>query len=164
MNKEYFPFDKYKDKMYSNGVAMSASLFEETNVTSIKPLFKLSEWHKVYIEMSDPTEYTTAMVLCGNWEFWNKLKESVSIGPYMKAWKDELEVKLRSEGIIALVKQAKDGNASAARYLADAEFFGTKREKRTKAEKAALSASIEDKVKKDMERLGLSVVNGNKGG
>lgn len=157
-------FEKHRHLLFEGGRAKSAALFEETCVDkSVVPLFKLSEWHDTYMSMADPTEYSTAMALIGNWEFWNKLKESASVGPYMKAWKEELEIMLRSKGMIALMQQAEKGNAQAARYLADGEYFIAKKGRKSKAEREAeehLNKAVSERVRFDMERLGLKVVGG----
>ena len=155
--------DLFIDKL---GRRLTLSLFVETARCDVlvKPVFKLSEWKKTYMEIADPTEYRTALELVGDWEHWMLLRNNKTLAEtYFNKWAAELEIKLRSEGICAMVDGAKNKNAVASKWLADGEF--TQRDKRTKKgkeEEKKMEKGLSEKVKEDMERLGISVVGGSK--
>lgn len=155
-----YDYAKNKSKLIdSRGVRLTVGLFEELNDGSsgVKPVFKLSDWRKKYVELADPTGYQAAMELLGDWEHWLLIIKSPSFAPHLAQWNVELEIKLRSEGIKQLLKQCKlPTGISAAKWLAEAGFI--ERDKRTKKGKQEEEAAARDSkanVAADAKRLGL---------
>lgn len=113
-------------------------------------------------------EYEFAMDVFGSWQHWEHLCETTSVGTYIKVWREELTTKLKAEALKNLISASKENSTSginASRYLADEGYIPKKVGRVTKEEKikqAKLAAGVRDTLAEDMERLGISVINGNK--
>lgn len=155
------------------GAYRTQSLFIETNKSKLEPLLTLKEidWEykgklypslkRIYMELSDPTEYAVAMEVFGSWPMWVKLTENKLIGKYIQEWREELEIKLRSEGIKALAETARTEGSkgtTAAKYLAEKGWVKRKAGAPSKEEverERKVAAGINDEVADDLARLGL---------
>jgi hypothetical protein len=154
---KHYDYEANKAKLFdSTGRALTTGLFDG--------VFDKEEWHRLYVEAADPTEYDAAMVLIGNWEHWQVLRKSKTLAELFDKWRMEVEVKLRSEAIKSMVRHSKQMNgAAAAKWLAEAGFVERdKRTKKGKEEEKQIGASVSSQVQEDAERLGLKVVNGGK--
>jgi|TARA_R110000824_G_scaffold94543_2_gene228001 hypothetical protein len=154
------------------------SLFREFYLNEIEPLWSLQDTDpqnelpslkKLYIEISDPTEYEFAMQAFGSWKHWLKIKNSKAIKVFIEDWPLELEVKLRSEGIKGVIKEAESGKAkfNAAKFLANADWRSTtsKRGRPSKEEverERKIAAKLDSEFSQDAERIGLHVIKGDK--
>lgn len=156
----YPPFDYEKFKpvlLDSTGRRLTVGLFEELSDGdgSTKPVFKLADWRKVYVDIADPTDYEAAMVLIGNWEHWLALVENKRFYAELVKWRQEVDVKLKSAAIKNLVKQSKsDKGTAAAKWLAE-HGYADKAKKTKKQEDADPDNS---RVGSDAKRLGLAIV------
>jgi len=168
-----------KDKMNR---FRTTSLFREFYMNSegseLEPLWslqdddpqgKLPSLKRLYMEIGDPTEYEFAMEAFGSWQQWLKIKASKAMQKWVQYWPDELEIKLRSEGIKAVSHEAKEGKNpfAAAKFLAKGEWKSTpsKRGRPSKEEverELKIAAQVDAEVGEDAERLGLRVLNGSK--
>ena len=115
-------------------------------------------FHQTYLDIADPTEYSQACLMFGGWAHWQKILQSSRLMPYIQAARDELEIKLRSEGIRKMVALAKGDKASenAAKWLADKgwEPKGMGRPTKEKiAREAKKMQRIQSEVMEDAERL-----------
>lgn len=112
-------------------------------------------------------EYEFAMDVFGSWQHWNVLCLS-TLRDMIQEWRDELAIKLKSEAIRNMIVASKEASAvgvNAAKYLADEGYMPKKVGRVTKEEKLReikLAAGIRDTLAEDMDRLGLSIVQGNK--
>jgi len=89
---------------------------------------------RMYLEYSDPTEYEFATAVLGSWDHWTELCDTAWFSPYVSKWRDELEVKVRSQAIKALQEHGKT-KEGAAKYLAEAGWKPKRKAGRpTKAE------------------------------
>lgn len=154
-----YDYEANKSKLIdSRGVRLTAGLFEELNDSGVTPVFKLSDWRKVYVDIADPTGYQAAMALIGDWEHWQLIAKSPAFAPHLEAWNREVEVKLRSDGLKQLIKQSKGPTGTAAaRYLAEAGYArgdGRKKKKDSEEVDKAVRASVAE----DAKRLGLTRV------
>lgn len=70
--------------------------------------------YRLYLEMSDPLEYDFANTYLGGWEHWQQLTHATWFDPYITRWREELELKIRSEALIRLREDAKSSSRSAA--------------------------------------------------
>lgn len=139
------------------------SLFEEFKRTNYKPLWSLrKDWYATYMECADPTEYSTAMALIGDWEHYNLIRNHPKIKAIMDKWAKEVEVKLRSQSIMKMVKHASAPNGTtAAKWLAEGAFMQRiLKNKEDKAAEQEVRDEIAERVAGDMARLGLTVVAG----
>ena len=74
------------------------------------------------MELADPTEYAVAMEVFGSWKQWEKIINNNTLLVHIEEWRVELEIKLKSEAILALAKTAKNEGSkgtAAAKYLAE---------------------------------------------
>jgi hypothetical protein len=84
------------------------------------------------MEIADPTEYKVAMALTGDWLHWEQICASWTIKPIIEQWREELQVKIKSEAVEALVKQSKsDKGTAAAKWLAENGYNPNKKKKKT---------------------------------
>jgi hypothetical protein len=157
----------------STGRLRTASLFVETIQkdqlkAGFKPLYTLKgkkgyeDLHDVYMQESDPTEYQFALRAFGSWSHFKKMESLEWFRKHLMVWRDELEVKLRSEGIKELSKAAKEGTRgiSAAKYLAE-RGWEKKRGRPSKEEverERSIRAQMEEELADDAARL--TLVNG----
>jgi hypothetical protein len=88
----------------------------------------------------------------------------------VEGWRKELDLKLESEGIAEIRKQAKQGNTAAAKFLAKKEYKDEVNVLKNKVgrPKKEVEVAVEvveshaAKIEEDMARLGLKVVAGGK--
>lgn len=145
-----------------SGKRVVLQLFKEFARPDVKfkPVYTLQEWKDVFLDCRDPSEYSVAMALLGDWEHWTEVRNHALIKPHVDKWQAELEVKLRSEAIQQMKQHAKQpGGTAAAKWLADKGYAqeGTKkavgRPKKEEVEVAPSTARIAG----DIARLGIVV-------
>lgn len=129
------------------------------------PLFTLKgkpgyeDLHSIYIQESDPTEYKFALRAFGSWEHFKKLSQIEWFKAYLHVWREEVEVKLRSEGIRALAKTAlTEGSRgiSAAKFLAEKGWEPKKRGRPSREEvekERRMQADLQNELAGDAARL-----------
>ena len=74
---------------------------------------------RLYLDCADPTEYEFALKHLIGWKHWLRISENKVIKKHIEEWREELEVKLRSEGVRNAIEHAKGGTFQAAKWLAD---------------------------------------------
>lgn len=122
-----------------------------------------------YLEISDPTEYSTAIALLGpqGWRHWQLLIQCKWFQPHLARWRTELKTKFESDRFremqdVATNSRGSPAGVAATKWLADrysAKGTAPKRGRPSDAEKAALlrEESDEDRlVAEEAERLGLT--------
>lgn len=75
--------------------------------------------YKIYMEHE--TEYEAAIALLGSWQHWKKLSKVAWFQAYKQAWDEEREIRQKAVARNTLLKQAKEGNVTAAKALIDGE-------------------------------------------
>jgi hypothetical protein len=90
---------------------------------------------KLYMELGDPIEYEFATTYLYDWNHWKRLCTNAIIMRHIEQWRDELELKLMSEGVRMMLDQAED-NQQAAKWLAERGWSkrGAGRPKKEEAE------------------------------
>ena len=73
---------------------------------------------KLYLEESDPTEYQFYTKWLGGKEHWEACQEGLVFNNMIKKWREELEIKLRSEAVVGLGEMAKAGMYAANLFFA----------------------------------------------
>ena len=135
----------------STGRRMTVGLFKELSDNPAAP-FSIDDWHKEYVRLSDPTDYTAAMALIGQWEHWTMLLDCKPFMEHLTKWREEVSVKLRSEAIAELKKQSKtDKGTAAAKWLAEQSVTKTK----GRVLKNAEDNKAAERVANDAKRLQL---------
>lgn len=156
---------KLKDKM---GRPLTQSLFLENGYKTQFAVYTLKEEdyeyegklypsiHRLYIECADPTEYEFANKYFLGWSHWLRIVENNLMKKHIRAWREELEVKLRYEGVKMVHELAKAGHAQSARWLADRGWdkraAGRPSNEEVEREKK-IAAGIEDEFTADIIRL-----------
>ena len=144
------------------------SLFKEFYIKGkYSPVFTLKEFddgelpsmRSLFLEYNDPTGYQFALDVLGSYEHWLKLCALKWFkADYLNKWLDELEVKLKSEGLRKINTVAAGDSAqafNASRYLAE-KGWEPKKGRPTKADikrAATIGAEVESRVNSDLERL-----------
>ncbi len=162
-----------KDKM---GRFRTQSLFIEMRNPKYPSPFTLKDVdHKgatsmrlKYLEISDPTEYSTAIALLGpqGWRHWQVLTQCLWFKPHLERWRTELKTKFESDRFqemrdVALNSKGSPAGVAATKWLADRysnKGTSLKRGRPSTDEKARLlrEESDEDKLlQEEAERLGL---------
>lgn len=159
-----YDYEANKDKLHSsNGQKLTTSLFEELarDDVAAKPVFKLSDWRKKYVDIADPSDYQAALELIGDWDHWQLLLKSPPFAGEVAKWRLEVEAKVRSEAIRQLMKQSRlPTGTAAAKWLAEAGFVKErdKRKKNDKQDDEGAAREARSRVSDDAKRLGLAVV------
>jgi hypothetical protein len=155
------------------GSYRTQSLFLEINNSSLSPIMTLKEldWEykgkllpslkKIYLELEDPTEYEVAMHVLGSWNHWNRLLDNKLIRTEIIKWREELEIKLRSKALRAMIDTASFEGAkgtTAAKYLAEKGWIkrpaGRPSEEETKGQ-LKQDKELKELLKEDAKRVGL---------
>jgi len=155
------------------GAYRTQSLFFETNKSKLTPILTLKRYdleykgviltslHRVYMELADPTEYAVAMEVFGSWKQWEKIINNKLLLSIIQEWRDELEVKLKSDAIRALAKTAiNEGSkgTAAAKYLAERGWEKRKAGAPTKAEvkrEMKVATQVSDEVTDMLKNMDL---------
>lgn len=119
----------------------------------------------LYLECADPTEYSFAEKYFYSWAHWQKVRASSKIRNYVQAWQDELEIKLKSQGVLNMIAtaggkgSAKDAVA-ASKWLSDKGWdkrrAGTPSNAEVTREKK-IYAGVVAETEEDFERMGLKI-------
>jgi len=130
--------------------------FEGRTIYSLKQL---------YLEIADPTEYEVAMACFCGWKHWQRVRNNKMIAKHVDEWHDELEVKLRSQGLLGVIRSAQGEGSTglaAAKYLSEKGWEPrAKRGRPSKDEvdrERRIAAGMESDVNSDLARIGLEVV------
>jgi hypothetical protein len=100
---------------------------------------------KLYIEHSDPIEYDFATTHLASWGHWQRLDNNKTVSLAIEEWRNELKLKLMSEGVNMLIHIATEKDSyQAAKWLADRGWDTRERGRPSKDE-------IEGEIKKAAE-------------
>lgn len=77
-----------------------------------------------YLDIADPTEYSTAIALLGSWKHWEALTSCAWFADHIDSWRDELAKKFESDRFLEMrdVATAQKGTSqgvAATKWLAD---------------------------------------------
>lgn len=112
---------------------------------------------RLYLEMADPTEYEFANTYLLGWRHWKRLCENKAIRRYIDEWREELELKLRAQGVKEIIKHAQDEKGfQAAKWLADRGWSTRAAGRPSKEEierERKFQSRIQDDFKADVVRL-----------
>lgn len=116
-----------------NGVYRLKEMFYETALNKDNVIYTLKQHdhegfpslYRLYLEAADPTKYKFAVDNLGGWTHWKQLTNCSWFQEYLTAWRDELEIKLRSEQLARILITA--GNSTkdsfaAQKYVTNKEW------------------------------------------
>lgn len=150
---------KLLDKM---GRPLTQSLFLEHNYSEYAA-FTLNDEDKMYkgtlypslkrlyLDIADPTEYQFAKKYLLGWRHWKRLNENKTLCVYFDEWREELEVMLRSEGLLAISEMA--DNFQAQKYLAEKGWEKNKVGRPPKEVNSNIEDRIADELKDTLVRM-----------
>ncbi len=159
--------DKLKD---SRGRPLTQSLFLEIGYKTEFAVYTLDDVDKVYkgktypslkalyLEMEDPVEYNFATEHLLGWQHWQRLCANKTIGKHVAEWREELELKLRSNAIGEIIEiSTTEKGFQAAKFVAKKEWEtkGAGRPKVVDQEKEdRIQEKLEHEFSADIIRLG----------
>jgi hypothetical protein len=122
------------------------------------PKGELPSLKQIYLEANDPTEYEFAIAAFGEWNHWKLLTSLAWMEPYVYAWREELEIKIRSNAVKTIIKEAESGKGkyNAAKFLSDAGWKAKIRGRPTEAERtrqAKIQVGIDTSIAEDLKRI-----------
>ena len=172
-----FTFDQLKT---ANGITRTKSLFYELSYHDPEYAIFTTKEHDIefqgrkmvslqqlYVAMvpNDPTEYEFAQTVFGSWEVWEKIQKAPQIAPFVKRWRNEVEVKVKSQAIQAIAEEMKTGGRSsfsAAKLLLEKGWLDKDNASQAKKKLAAKEQEDQNKealalLSEDAERLGIKI-------
>lgn len=75
---------------------------------------------RLYLELGDPTEYEFANRYLHDWDHWMKICNNAQLMEQIEEWREELEVKIRSQAIRKMLSL--DSNFNAIKWAADGHW------------------------------------------
>lgn len=113
---------------------------------------------RLYLEHEDLGEYDFANKYLLGWQHWKRLCNNKLMAKHIEEWREELEIKVRSQAIYDIVQMSsEDKGFQAAKYLADRGWVkaGVGRPKKDTSEQdAKLEKRLNDEYGADVVRLG----------
>jgi hypothetical protein len=142
----------------STGKPLIVGLFKETALKNKKDAapFSLADWKKVYLECADPTEYRAAEALTGDWQHWLVVRNHRNLKHIFDFWKEELEMKLKSDAVMALIEASRQpGGTAAAKYLSEHGYELSVRDKKAvgRPKKEEVIADVPEKIANKLENV-----------
>lgn len=112
---------------------------------------------KLFLECDDPTEYEFAKKYLLGWKHWVRMNENVILKKEFDVWREEFEIKLRSEAIKSIIDMTAEGsNFQAAKWLADRGWDKRGAGRPSKAEfdrQKNIDSRIGDELQADLNRM-----------
>ena len=169
LNKEESVFKDAMGRWRTQSLFIETSYSKDYLTEGYTPLFSLKDYDhqgkpslkRLYLETADPTEYRFAVSHLGGWAHWLTLCELKWFQPYVDEWRMELEVKLRSDALIRVIEDSHSDSRSStqsAKYLADGGYKEKAKRGRPTKQDQAREKAIKDRLSKDAERIGLSII------
>ena len=172
-----FTFEQLKT---SNGIIRTKSLFYELSYHDPEYAIFTTKEHDIefqgrkmvslqqlYVAMvpNDPTEYEFAQTVFGSWEVWDKIQRAPQIAPFVKKWRNEVEIKVKSQAIQAIATEMKEGGRSsfsAAKLLLEKGWLDKDNASQAKKRLKAKEEEEQNKealalLSEDADRLGIKI-------
>lgn len=156
-----------KKKMIDTmGRPLTQGLFLEINYSPYA-IYSIDDWDKEYkgntypslkrafLEEADIGEYNFATKYLLGWKHWKRMNDNKLLREHFDEWREELEIKIRSEAIKTLVEDMSD-NFQAIKWLAERgwEKKGVGRPKKFDVEKENnIRQRINEEFEADVIRL-----------
>lgn len=154
----------------SQGKPLTQGLFLEINYDENYAVYTLKEkdheyngkvyksLKRLYIECEDPTEYIFATKYLLGWQHWKRICRNKLLLTHIQEWREELEIKLRAQGVRAMIDMSasESGSFQAAKYLADKGWDKREAGRPSKSElerRAKIEAVVSNEYSGDIARL-----------
>lgn len=116
--------------------------------------------YKLYMAEADITEYNFANKYFESYQHWRVICESDWFKPYLQRWREELELKVKSEALKEIIAQANSSDPrkrlEASKYLFEKVYVdrGAGRPSKKKIKEEAMIQARQDKIiTEDFERI-----------
>lgn len=123
---------------------------------------KLYSLHKLFMAYvpNDPSEYTFAKAVFGEWKIWDRIRSSVHFKPYYEEMKAEAHIKIKSQALAAIFDEMRYGKNAfqAAKFLQQRGWIEEKTAAKKKEDKELDKRIVAD-YNEDANRLGLNLAN-----
>lgn len=105
---------------------------------------------KLFLSCDDPTEYEFATKYLLGWKHWQRMNANAALREHFEEWREEFEVKIRSDAIRSISEMTVEGsNFQAAKWLADRGWDKRGAGRPSKSEKERESR-IQDKIGEEL--------------
>lgn len=145
----------------SSGKLITYSLFADYGINEYN-FFTLSRedkeglvsFPKLYLQycIEDPTEYTFAMEVFGNWSYWETLLQGSEVRKEVEILRKERDMAIKSKAVTSLIKEVEENGKSAfsaAKLLLDRGYI----DKDVLASKVKNSKEADEKTKAEVKDL-----------
>lgn len=79
----------------------------------------LTDLRELYLSCEDPTEYEFALKAFGSWKAWKGMRNNKRVLPFLEEWREEAEIKLKSEMVSNMISLADEGAFQATKFVYD---------------------------------------------
>lgn len=157
------------------GRPLTQGLFLELNYDTDYAVFTFNDNDKIYkgikypslkklfLDCEDPTEYEFATKYLLGWKHWIRMNENKMLKEHFDEWREEFEIKTRSEAIRSIVDMTAEGtNFQAAKWLADKGWDKRPAGRPSKAEidrQKRIDNKIENEFAEDISRMNVVEVD-----
>jgi len=157
---------KFVDSM---GRPITQSLFIETSYDPEVAVYSLKDYDfeyegvlfpslkRLYLQMEDVVEYEFATTYLLSWTQWQRICSNKLFKSNIEAWREELELKIRSQAVRDIIDMTADEKSfQAAKWLADKGWDKRKAGRPSKEELAhekKVQSTLDDKYGADIQRL-----------
>jgi len=157
---------KLKD---SSGRPLTQSLFLENGYRTEFAVYTLKDddytykgttypsLKRLFLEMEDLMEYEFAREYLIGWQHWKRLNANKLMTKHFEEWREELELRLRSQGVRAILDQSMDEKAfQAAKYVAEKGWDkrpAGRPSKNEKLKEERMQARMDDEFTGDIARM-----------
>jgi hypothetical protein len=111
----------------------------------------------LYMQCDDPTEYEFAKKYLLGWKHWQRMNANVVLREHFDEWREEFEIKVRSEAIRAITDMTAEGaNFQAAKWLADRGWDkrGAGRPSKQEADREKrIKSKLDNEFTEDIDRM-----------
>ena len=157
---------KFVDVM---GRPITQSLFLETSYDPETSVYSLKDYDheyegktfpslkRLYLQMEDVVEYDFANTYLLGWNHWQRICKNKLFSKHIKEWREELELKIRSQAVRDIIDMTADEKSfQAAKWLADKGWdkrAAGRPSKEDVEKETKLQASLEKDYGADIKRL-----------
>lgn len=109
--------------------------------------------YRLYLETGDPTEYEFAKKYFDSYEHWKTLAQKDFIKAKVSAWREELDLKIRSEALSRIIRESKSNSKNsfvANKFILEKGYV--ERAKKGRPSKEQISTAAKE-LAKDQEVL-----------
>lgn len=99
--------------------------------------------YRKYMEIADPTEYRFATEVLGGWAHWQALLQTPFLPSLVARWREELDIKLRSEALAGIISTSKGTSREAFQAQKFLQSYGNTNTKGRPSKAQVLSAAKE---------------------